>query len=81
VFSQGNSAHSKHSFTPLPKAQLQILQNLFSLGTHPIDPFGQLPFCIFGHFSHAIPQTPIFTFQAPVPIMTFPYLIIFLWHN
>jgi hypothetical protein len=33
---------------------------LVSLGIHPALPFGQLPFCIFGHFSQTIPQTPIF---------------------
>jgi hypothetical protein len=27
---------------------------------HPMLPFGQVPFCILGHFSHAIPQTPTF---------------------
>jgi len=59
VVSQGNSVHSKQSFTPLVYAQLQILQNLFSLATQPTFPFGQFPLCIFGHFSHAIPQTPI----------------------
>jgi hypothetical protein len=60
VFSQGKSLHSKHSFTPLPNAQEQILHILFSLGTHPAAPFGQVFFCIFGHFSQAIPHTPIF---------------------
>jgi hypothetical protein len=59
VVSQGNSAHSKQSLTPFVKAQLHIWQNLFSLATQPVVPFGQLPFCILGHFSHAIPQTPI----------------------
>jgi hypothetical protein len=38
---------------------LQIWQNLFSLATQPTLPLGQVPLIIFGHFSHAIPQTPI----------------------
>jgi hypothetical protein len=59
VVSHGNSLHSKQSFTPLVYAQLQILQNLFSLATQPTLPFGHVPLCILGHFSHAIPQTPI----------------------
>jgi hypothetical protein len=60
VVSQGNSLHSKHTVTPLVWAQLQIWQNLFSRGVQPLGPAGQAPFCILGHFSHAIPQTPIF---------------------
>jgi hypothetical protein len=59
VVSQGNSLHSKQSFTLFVYAQLQILQNLFSRATQPTDPFGQAPLCILGHFSQAIPQTPI----------------------
>jgi len=60
VVSHGNSLHSKHILTPFVKAQLHIWQNLFSLATQPAGPAGQVPFCIFGHFSQAIPQTPIF---------------------
>jgi hypothetical protein len=58
VVSHGNSPHSKHSFTPLLNAQVQMAQNLFSRATHPAAPFGQFPAVILGHFSHAIPQTP-----------------------
>jgi hypothetical protein len=46
---------------PLWKAQLQIWQNLFSLATQPAAPLGHVPLCILGHFSQAIPQTPIST--------------------
>jgi hypothetical protein len=60
VVSQGNSLHSKQSFTPFMWAQLQIWQNLFSLAMQPTSPLGHVPLCILGHFSHAIPQTPIF---------------------
>jgi len=60
VSSQGNSAHSKQSLTPFFNAQVQILQNLFSLGMQPCSPFGQVCLTILGHFSQAIPQTPIF---------------------
>jgi hypothetical protein len=66
VVSHGNSKHSKQSFTPFVNAQLQIWQNLFSLAIQPASPFGQLPFRILGHFSHAIPQTPIFILTASV---------------
>jgi hypothetical protein len=48
------------------KAQLQILQNLFSLATQPTEPFGHVPFCILGHFSQAIPQTPIPMFNHSI---------------
>jgi hypothetical protein len=60
VVSQGNSGHSKQYFTPFVWAQLHMAQNLFSLAMHPTLPFGQVPFRILGHFSHAIPQTPTF---------------------
>jgi hypothetical protein len=60
VTSQGNSAHSKHSLTPLLNAQVAILQNLLSLATQPCFLFGQVPFVMLGHFSQAIPHTPIF---------------------
>jgi hypothetical protein len=63
VVSQGNSGHSKQSFTPLV-AQLQIWQNLFARATQPTAPFGHVCFCIFGHFSQAIPQTPILNSNA-----------------
>jgi hypothetical protein len=46
--------------TPFVKAQLHIWQNLFTLAVQPSGPAGQIFFCIFGHFSQAIPQTPIF---------------------
>jgi hypothetical protein len=64
VVSHGKSLHSKHSLTPLLKAQLQIWHILFSLATQPTVPLGQVPFCIRGHFSQAIPQTPIFMFST-----------------
>jgi hypothetical protein len=60
VVSQGNSLHSKQNLTLFVWAQLHILQNLFSLAKQPTLPFGHVPFCILGHFSQAIPQTPIF---------------------
>jgi hypothetical protein len=60
VVSHGNSLQSKQNWTPFVNAQLQIWQNLFSLAKQPTDPFGQVPLVIFGHFSHAIPQTPAF---------------------
>jgi hypothetical protein len=66
VVSQGNSGHSKQSLTPLVYAQLHIWQNLFSRATQPTSPLGHVPFCILGHFSHAIPQTPTFTCNQPV---------------
>jgi hypothetical protein len=68
VVSQGNSLQSKQNFTPLVWAQLQIWQNLFSLATQPTVPFGQVPFCIFGHFSQAIPQTPIRMYIPSLPV-------------
>jgi hypothetical protein len=71
VISQGNSPHSKHTATPFLLAQLQIAQNLFSLATQPFGPAGQLPFCIFGHFSHAIPQTPIFISLSTLMVIVF----------
>jgi hypothetical protein len=37
-----------------------MAQNGFSLGMHPLVPLGQVSFTILGHFSQAIPQTPIF---------------------
>jgi hypothetical protein len=40
-------------------AQVDILQNLFSFGVHPFSPLGHLLCIMRGHFSHAIPQTPI----------------------
>jgi len=66
--------HSKHNFTPLRCAQLHIWQNLFSLATQPVVPFGHVLFCIFGHFSQAIPQTPIRMFIA------IPLFVTFLLH-
>jgi len=69
VVSHGNSLHSKHNLTPLVYAQLQIWQNLFSLATQPAGPAGQMFFCIFGHFSHAIPQTPIFIVVTKLKIL------------
>jgi hypothetical protein len=71
VISHGNSLHSKQSLTPLVKAQLQIWQNLFSLATQPAVPLGQVPFCILGHFSQAIPQTPIF--KVNPSLLDIPY--------
>jgi hypothetical protein len=66
VVSHGNSLHSKQNATPFLWAQLQIAQNLFSRATQPSGPAGHMFFCILGHFSHAIPQTPTFisTFTA-----------------
>jgi hypothetical protein len=58
--SQGNWLHSKHHLTALAWAQLAILHILFSLGTQPCSPLGHIPLVILGHFSQAIPQTPIF---------------------
>jgi hypothetical protein len=68
--------HSKQSLTPFWWAQLQIWQNLFSLATQPTAPLGQVPLVILGHFSHAIPQTPTFTFIPSLPLKktTDPYL-------
>jgi hypothetical protein len=63
VVSHGKSLHSKQGFIPLMWAQLHILQNLFSLATHPTLPLGHKPLCIRGHFSQAIPQTPILIFN------------------
>jgi hypothetical protein len=60
VFSHGNSPHSKHKSTSLAKAHEAIWHILFSRGTQPAAPFGHEPFVILGHFSQAIPQTPIF---------------------
>ena len=59
VVSHGNCGHSKHRLTPLRNAQEAILQNGFSFGRQPPSPLGQLPATLRGHFSHAIPQTPI----------------------
>jgi hypothetical protein len=59
VVSHGKSGHSKQRRTPFLKAQVEIWQNLFSLGTHPCSPFGHFPETIRGHFSQAMPQTPI----------------------
>ena len=59
VISQGNSLHSKQNLMFFVYAHDAILQNLFSLGTHPSSPFGHLLCTMRGHFSHAIPQTPI----------------------
>jgi len=50
---------------------LQIWQNLFSLAVQPAEFAGHVFFCILGHFSQAIPQTPIFIFG------TFEYLLCF----
>jgi len=52
--------HSKHSLTPFLKAQVAVLQNLLSFGVHPTSPLGHLLVTIRGHFSQAIPHTPIF---------------------
>jgi hypothetical protein len=60
VVSQGNSEHSKQRATPFSNAQVAIRQNLFSFGTHPAAPLGHSALTILGHFSQAIPQTPIF---------------------
>jgi len=60
VVSQGNSEHAKQCPLFLLNAQVQIAQNLLSLGTHPASPLGHSPFTIFGHISHAMPQTLIF---------------------
>ena len=65
MFSHGKSGHSKHTLTPLSKAQVAIWHILFCFGTHPASPFGQTPFCIRGHFSQAIPQAPIFICAKP----------------
>jgi hypothetical protein len=65
VISQGNSAHSKHNLTPLSNAQVAILQNLLSLATQPVFLLGQVPLTIRGHFSQAIPHTPIFILSLP----------------
>jgi hypothetical protein len=59
VASHGKSVHSKQSPTPFLNAQDAMAQKGFSLGVQPDVPLGQAPFTIFGHFSHAIPQTPI----------------------
>ena len=59
VNSQGNSEQVKQWFCFLILAQLQILQNLFSLGIHPWGPFGHLPANLLGQTSQPIPQTPI----------------------
>ena len=75
VISQGNSGHSKQSFKPLVKAQLQIWQNLFARAIQPITPFGHVCFCIFGHFSQAIPQTPILN-SKPFNYQKRPYKLI-----
>ena len=66
VISQGKSAHSKHSLIPLLNAQVATLQNLLSLAIQPRSLFGQMPLTIRGHFSQAIPHTPIFIFQPPL---------------
>jgi hypothetical protein len=47
---------------PFTFAQLAILHILFCFGVHPLIPFGQVWCVIRGHFSQAIPQTPIFIF-------------------
>lgn len=60
VFSHGNSGHPKHSFTPFICAHVAMAQNLFIWGVHPSLPCGHVPLTILGHFSHAIPHTPIF---------------------
>jgi hypothetical protein len=57
VVSHGKSGHSKHSVTPRLNAQVQIAQNLLSLGMQPSGPAGQVPAVMRGHFSQAIPQT------------------------
>jgi hypothetical protein len=68
VVSQGNSLQSKQNLTPLVYAQLHMAQNLFSLATQPLGPAGQMLFCILGHFSQAIPQTPAFTHTPQTPM-------------
>jgi hypothetical protein len=45
---------------PFWKAQVAILQNWLSFGKHPFSPLGHFPIAMRGHFSQAIPQTPIF---------------------
>jgi hypothetical protein len=45
---------------------VEILQKGFSFGMHPPSPLGQAPFIMRGHFSQAIPQTPIFIQLPPV---------------
>jgi hypothetical protein len=65
VFSQGNSWHSKQRRTPFSNAQVEILQNLFSLGTQPSGKFGHVFATRRWHFSQAMPQTPIFIFIVP----------------
>jgi hypothetical protein len=66
VVSHGNSGHSKHRLIFLWYAQVEILQKGFSFGMHPPSPLGQAPFIMRGHFSQAIPQTPIFIQLPPV---------------
>ncbi len=56
---QGNSEHSKQVCTWRMKAHFAILQILLSFGTHPSAPLGHFPWILRGHFSHAIPHTPI----------------------
>jgi hypothetical protein len=58
--SQGKSAHSKQRLTPFLNAQEDTAQKGFSFGVQPVLPLGHVPLTILGHFSHAIPQTPIF---------------------
>jgi len=60
---QGDSEHSKHSFTPFTCAYVAMAQNLFGWGVHPSFQCGHVPLTILGHISHAIPQTPTFTIQ------------------
>jgi hypothetical protein len=52
---------------PLSNAQEAILHILFSLGMHPSSPLGHDLLAILGHFSQAIPQTPIFISISPPP--------------
>jgi hypothetical protein len=37
-----------------------MAQNWFCFGAQPISPLGQVPQTILGHFSQAMPHTPIF---------------------
>jgi hypothetical protein len=72
VVSQGKSGHSKQSLTPFLQAQVATLQKGFSLGSQPTGWLGQVPFVILGHFSQAIPHTPIFM-QDPLPRFSLIY--------